>query len=63
MRSEDLFVPALFAQWVDPLMDCASVLQGQRVLDVPAAPALSLAPLPASSARTDTSPESISTPP
>jgi SAM-dependent methyltransferase len=31
---EDLFVPALFAQWVDPLMDCASVTQGQRVLDV-----------------------------
>jgi SAM-dependent methyltransferase len=31
---EDLFVPALFAQWVDPLLDCADVARGQRVLDV-----------------------------
>jgi SAM-dependent methyltransferase len=31
---EDLFVPALFAQWVDPLLSCADVAQGQRVLDV-----------------------------
>jgi SAM-dependent methyltransferase len=31
---EDLFVPALFAQWVDPLLDCANVTHGRRVLDV-----------------------------
>jgi ubiquinone/menaquinone biosynthesis C-methylase UbiE len=31
---EDLFVPALFAQWVEPLLDCAGVTGGQRVLDV-----------------------------
>ena len=31
---EDLFVPALFAQWVQPLLDGAGVTEGQRVLDV-----------------------------
>jgi SAM-dependent methyltransferase len=31
---EDLFVPALFSQWVQPLLDCAGVAQGHRVLDV-----------------------------
>jgi ubiquinone/menaquinone biosynthesis C-methylase UbiE len=31
---EDLFVPALFSQWVQPLLDCAGVAEGQRVLDV-----------------------------
>jgi ubiquinone/menaquinone biosynthesis C-methylase UbiE len=31
---EDLFVPALFAQWVKPLLDCAGVVEGQRVVDV-----------------------------
>jgi SAM-dependent methyltransferase len=31
---EDLFVPALFAQWVPTLLDCAGVAQGQSVLDV-----------------------------
>lgn len=31
---EDLFVPALFSQWAQPLLDCAGVTEGQRVLDV-----------------------------
>jgi len=31
---EDLFVPALFAQWVKPLLDCAGLAEGQRVVDV-----------------------------
>lgn len=31
---EDLFVPALFAQWVPHLLDAAAVSPGQRVLDV-----------------------------
>jgi ubiquinone/menaquinone biosynthesis C-methylase UbiE len=31
---EDLFVPALFAQWVPTLLDAAEVAPGQRVLDV-----------------------------
>ena len=31
---EALFVPALFAQWVPPMLDLGSVAQGQRVLDV-----------------------------
>jgi ubiquinone/menaquinone biosynthesis C-methylase UbiE len=31
---EDLFVPALFSQWVQPLLDCAGVAEGHRVLDV-----------------------------
>ncbi len=31
---EDLFVPALFAQWTAPLLQCARVGAGQRVLDV-----------------------------
>ncbi len=31
---EDLFVPALFAQWVPALLDAAEVTAGQRVLDV-----------------------------
>ena len=31
---DDLFVPALFAQWAPPLVDCARVRPGQSVLDV-----------------------------
>jgi SAM-dependent methyltransferase len=31
---EDLFVPALFAQWAPQLVACAGVESGQRVLDV-----------------------------
>ena len=31
---EDLFVPALFAQWAPSLVDCARARPGQRVLDV-----------------------------
>jgi len=31
---EDLFVPTLFSQWVETLLDCAGVDEGQRVLDV-----------------------------
>jgi ubiquinone/menaquinone biosynthesis C-methylase UbiE len=31
---EERFVPALFAQWVRPLLDCAGLREGQRVLDV-----------------------------
>lgn len=31
---EAQFVPALFAQWVDPVLDAAGVTTGQRVLDV-----------------------------
>jgi SAM-dependent methyltransferase len=31
---EDVFVPALFAQWVPTLLDHAGVTTGQRVLDV-----------------------------
>jgi ubiquinone/menaquinone biosynthesis C-methylase UbiE len=31
---EQLFVPALFAQWVPTLLECAKVAAGQRVLDV-----------------------------
>lgn len=31
---EDLHVRALFAEWVDPVLDAASVGPGQRVLDV-----------------------------
>jgi ubiquinone/menaquinone biosynthesis C-methylase UbiE len=31
---EERFVPALFAHWVEPLLDAADVQLGQRVLDV-----------------------------
>lgn len=31
---EDLFVPALFSQWVPTLLECAGVARGQRILDV-----------------------------
>lgn len=31
---DELFVPALFAQWAPQLIDCARVTEGQRVLDV-----------------------------
>ena len=31
---DELFVPALFAQWAPPLVDCARVRAGQSVLDV-----------------------------
>ncbi len=31
---EDLHVPALFQQWVEPLLDAARIKPGQRVLDV-----------------------------
>lgn len=31
---EDLFVPALFSQWTQPLLDCSGVADGHRVLDV-----------------------------
>jgi SAM-dependent methyltransferase len=31
---EDFFVPALFAQWTDTVLDAAGVTVGQRVLDV-----------------------------
>lgn len=31
---EERFVPALFAQWVDPVLDAARVAAGQDVLDV-----------------------------
>jgi len=31
---EDLFVPALFSQWVTPLLEDAGVTEGHRVLDV-----------------------------
>jgi ubiquinone/menaquinone biosynthesis C-methylase UbiE len=31
---EELHVPALFAQWSEPVLDAAGVVRGQRVLDV-----------------------------
>jgi ubiquinone/menaquinone biosynthesis C-methylase UbiE len=31
---DELFVPALFAQWAPTILDCARVRPGQRVLDV-----------------------------
>jgi len=31
---DELFVPALFAQWAPQLLSCARVAEGQRVLDV-----------------------------
>ena len=30
---EQLFVPALFAQWASPLVDMAQIAPGQQVLD------------------------------
>ncbi len=31
---EERFVPALFAQWVEPMLDAAGIREGQSVLDV-----------------------------